>query len=316
MPYIKVETDRIELERTADKRARLAKRMADFLGVENDQVAEIPGLMLIRRTQVEPMSSYLCSPSMALVVQGRKRVVLGNTSLTYDESHFLLTAANLPTMAQVLDATPETPFLCMLLMLDLAVARQMITQIDLTAPDAATGVAGMSTGPATFELFDAMARLLALLDKPQDIPVLGELIQREVLYHVLTSPAGARLRQIVCQGTSGNRIARAIDWLRGNFTQTLRVEELAQVSGMGVSTLHHHFRQMTSMSPLQFQKHLRLHEARRLMLNDELDAGTSALRVGYESVTQFNREYRRLFGAPPLRDVKALRLGKTGNVKT
>lgn len=297
--------------KTAVSRLSLAENIARFIGGKNDLNTDIPGLMLIRRTHVEPPGSYLCEPSLALIVQGRKRVVLGDTEFVYDESRFLLTAANLPTIAEVLEASPDKPYLSALLRLDLAAARQMIAQLDLTDPDMAVGGTGMATGPATAALFDVFDRLIGLLDTPRDIPVLGELFQREVLYRVLTSPAGARLRQIVRLGTQGNRITRAIDWLRDHYTSPLRVEALAEASGMGVSTLHHHFRQMTAMSPLQFQKHLRLHEARRLMLMEDLDAGSASLRVGYESASQFSREYRRLFGAPPLRDVKALRLSDT-----
>ncbi|WP_204326779.1 AraC family transcriptional regulator N-terminal domain-containing protein [Rhizobium lusitanum] len=248
------------------------------------------------------------SASLAMIVQGSKRVVLGDATYLYDESRFLLTAVNLPTITQVLKATPEEPYISIVLKLDLVAAKQMIADIDLADPEGATAGAGMATGPATVALFSALARLIDLLDTRRDIPILGGLVQRELLYRVLTSPAGARLRQIVRLGTQGNRIARAIDWLRDNYARPLRIEELAEISGMGVSTLHHHFRLLTAMSPLQFQKHLRLHEARRLMLSDELDAGNASLRVGYESATQFNREYRRLFGAPPMRDVKALRL--------
>ncbi len=243
-----------------------------------------------------------------MILQGSKRVVLGDATYLYDESRFLLTAVNLPTITQVLMATPKEPYISILLKLDLVAAKQMIADVDLTERDAAAGGTGMATGPATVALFSALTRLIELLDTPRDIPILGDLIQREFLYRVLTSPAGARLRQIVRLGTQGDRIARAIDWLRDNYARPLRIEELADVSGMGVSTLHHHFRLLTAMSPLQFQKHLRLHEARRLMLSEELDAGNASLRVGYESPTQFNREYRRLFGTPPMRDVKVLRL--------
>ncbi len=293
---------------TATIRAGLAITIARLLDDRNDLETAIPGLALVRRTSVAPPDSYLYEPSLAMIVQGSKRVVLGDATYLYDESRFLLTAVNLPTITQVLKATPEEPYISTVLKLDLMAAKQMIADMDLADPDAGAAGAGMATGPATVALFSALARLVDLLETPKDIPILGGLVQRELLYRVLTSPAGARLRQIVRLGTQGNRIACAIDWLRDNYVRPLRVEELAEISGMGVSTLHHHFRLLTAMSPLQFQKHLRLHEARRLMLRDELDAGNASLRVGYESATQFNREYRRLFGAPPMRDVKALRL--------
>jgi len=165
----------------------------------------------------------------------------------------------------------------------------------------------MSTGPATPELLDAFNRLFELLSTPRDIPILGSLIQREILYRLLTSEQGARLREIVSSGSQSNLTAKAVAWLRQNYRKPLRVEELAGIVRMGVSTFHHHFRTMTSMSPLQYQKQLRLHEARRLMLTEFLDASSAALEVGYESATQFTREYSRLFGQPPMRDVRALR---------
>ncbi len=293
---------------TASVRADLAGTIARLLGNEDDLATTIPGLLIMRRHAPEPPASFVFEPSLSMIVQGSKRVLLGDAAYRYNESRFLLTTVNLPTIAQVLEASPERPYISALLKLDLVAAKKMIADIDLADPDAAPNGSGMATAPAGPELFDALARLIRLLDSPTDIPILGALIQREILYRVLTGPAGGRLRQIVHLGTQGNRIARAIAWLRDNYARPLRIGVLADVTGMGVSTLHHHFRLMTAMSPLQFQKHLRLHEARRLMLSEELDAGNAALRVGYESATQFSREYRRLFGAPPMRDVKTLRL--------
>ena len=210
-------------------------------------------------------------------------------------------------MTEVLEASPEAPYLSLLMKLDLQAARQMIADVD--AHGANTPVAGtaMATGPATIELFDAIKRLVDLLDKPRDLSHLGGLIQREIIYRILTSPAGARFRETVLLGTQSQRTARAIAWLRENYTRPLRMEDLAKLAGMGVSTLHHHFRAMTAMSPLRYQKHLRLHEARRILLEGNVDAVTAAMRVGYESASQFNREYRRMFGAPPIRDVTPLR---------
>ena len=162
-------------------------------------------------------------------------------------------------------------------------------------------------GSATLELFDAFSRLLAIADKPKDIPILGPLIHREIMYRLLTGEQGARFREIASSGSQSHRIAQAVNWLRSNYAQPLRINELAKSVKMGVSTLHHQFRAMTSMSPLQYQKQLRLQEARKLMLTENYDAGSAALEVGYESATQFNREYRRFFGQPPMRSVRTLR---------
>jgi len=307
MLYDHTEEDARRLAETAVVRGALATTITRSLGRNDDMETRIAGLFLTRRRHPSAPESFLYDPSLSLIAQGGKRVVLGNITYRYNESRFLLTAVNLPTIAQVVEASPERPYLAMFLRLDLAAAKQMITEIDLADPDGQPDSAGMATGLATVALCEAANRLVGLLETPLDIPVMADLVQREILYRLLTGPAGSRLRQIVRLGTQGNRIARAINWLRDNYVYPLRVDELAKVSGMGVSTLHHHFRQMTTMSPLQFQKHLRLHEARRLMLSEDLDAGSAAVRVGYESATQFSREYRRLFGAPPMRDVKSLR---------
>jgi AraC-like DNA-binding protein len=206
-----------------------------------------------------------------------------------------------------LQASHEAPYISLLMRLDLQAARQMIADVDAHPRSEPPNGTAMATGPAVLELFDAIARLVDLLDKPKDLQHLGAPIQREIIYRILTSSAGARFRESVLLGTQSQRTARAIAWLRENFTQPLRVEQLADLAGMGVSTLHHHFREMTAMSPLQYQKQLRLHEARRMLLGENLDAATAAVRVGYESASQFNREYRRMFGAPPIRDVAPLR---------
>jgi transcriptional regulator GlxA family with amidase domain len=165
----------------------------------------------------------------------------------------------------------------------------------------------MATGETTAELLDACCRLVDLLNTPQDIPYLGGLIQHEVIYRILRGRVGARLRAIATLGDQSQRTAKAISWVRANYAKPLRVEDLAKIAGMGVSTLHHHFRALTAMSPLQYQKQLRLRAARERMLIDGLDATSAAFEVGYESATQFNREYGRFFGQPPMRDIRTLR---------
>lgn len=288
-------------------RADMGRKIAQKIGEAEELVTAIPGLTFFRRTGRTAPSSVLYAPSLSMIVHGSKRVVLGDATYIYNESRFLLTAMDLPTIVEVIEASQEVPYLSFQLKLDLNVARQLIADIDLQDIGAVPLETGMATGPATADLLQTTNRLIDLLETPKDIPILGDLIHREILYRLLTSPAGGRLRQTVMLGTLSNRTAKAITWLRENFTQPLRIEELARVASMGVSTLHHHFRAMTSMSPLQYQKHLRLHEARRLMLSDNVDAATAAFSVGYESATQFSREYRRLFGEPPMREIKALR---------
>lgn len=306
MEYRTTPEDESRRQDTQAIRDELSDKILNLLGAGQELDAPQLGLFLTKRTSPMPPTPYQYDPSLAMIIRGRKRVILGDTTYSYDESLFLLTAVNLPTITEVLGASPEDPYISIVLKLDLVAAKQLISEIDADEPSTPSGSA-MAVGPATRPLFDALGRLIDLVDTPEDARILGDLIQREMLYRLLTSPSGARLRQIVRIGTQSNRVARAVMWLRENYRSPLRVEELARLSGMGVSTLHHHFRVLTAMSPLQFQKHLRLHEARRLLLEGEMDAGTAALDVGYESATQFNREYRRLFGAPPIRDVKSLR---------
>lgn len=294
-------------QETASIRADLARRVVEFVGEDGERATALPGLSFSKVSAPNQPMSYLYDPCISMIIRGRKRVQLGGTTYVYDESRFLLTAVNLPTVTQVLEASADAPYLSLLMRLDLQAARQIIAEVDTHEANAPTGGTAMATGPATIELFDAIKRLVDLLDKPRDLVHLGALIQQEIIYRILTSPAGARFRETVLLGTQSQRTAKAIAWLRENYTQPLRMEELAELASMGVSTLHHHFRAMTAMSPLQYQKHLRLHEARRILIGENLDAVSAALRVGYESASQFNREYRRMFGAPPIRDVALLR---------
>lgn len=304
------QADRRRRKETEQIRASLAPRIAEFVGTDAariERTTSLPDLSFARVTRPTPPTSSLYEPSISMIIRGKKRVQLGATTYLYDESRFLLTAVNLPTTTQVLEASPKAPYISLLLRLNLPVARQMIADVDLHESKVPTAGPAMATGPATIELFDAIERLVDLLDNPRDLRHLGSLIQREIIYRILTSSAAARFRETVLLGTQSQRTAKAISWLRENFAQSLRIEDLAEMAGMGVSTLHHHFRAMTSMSPLQYQKQLRLHEARRILLAENVDAVTAAIRVGYESASQFNREYRRMFGAPPIRDVAPLR---------
>jgi AraC-like DNA-binding protein len=266
----------------------------------------IPGLALYRLTELSAPFSSIYEPSVSLIIRGRKRVVVGAAVLDYDESNFLLTAVDLPTTVQILEASDAEPYYAALLRLDLECLRRLIVQHDVHASEPQRGEMAIAVGTATSGLFDALARLIGLMDTPQDIPFLAAHIHEEILYRLLSGEQGAYLRRIALSGTQTNRVAKAIAWLKQNYMAPLRVEQLAEIARMGVSTLHHHFRAMTAMSPLQYQKHLRLHHARELMLSEAADAATAAFRVGYESPTQFNREYRRMFGAPPMRHIKAL----------
>jgi AraC-like DNA-binding protein len=266
----------------------------------------IPGLSLYRITEPVGPFSTVYEPSLSLIIKGSKRVNVGDETLVYDESCFFLTAIGMPMTGQVCAPSSAEPYVAAMLRLNLEAMRRLIADHDLHPTNTADRDRGAVVGAATPELFDAFLRLISLANSPDDIPFMASHIQNEILYRLLTGEQGARLRRFALAGTNSNRVAKAVAWLKENYTRPLRVEDLADMANMGVSTLHHHFRAMTAMSPLQFQKHLRLHHARELMLSGSLDAATAALTVGYESPTQFSREYRRMFGHPPLRDVKAI----------
>jgi AraC-like DNA-binding protein len=214
---------------------------------------------------------------------------------------------DLPTVVQIIQASREKPYLGLILKLDRREISQLMADSHLPPPRAQPSSRGMATGEVTLPLLSAVQRLIDLLAEPQDIPILAPVIQREIMYRLLVGDQGARLRQIASAGSQSHQIARAIDWLKCHYTLPLRIDDLAAQVRMSPSTFHHHFRALTAMSPLQYQKWLRLNEARRLMLTERLEAATAAFQVGYESPSQFSREYRRVFGAPPVRDITSLR---------
>jgi AraC-like DNA-binding protein len=267
----------------------------------------IPGLALWRREEPTQPTSGMYEPSICLTAQGAKRVVLGDDAYVYDAQHFLITSVDLPTVWQVIEASREKPCLGLVLNLDQREISQLMVDSNLPPPRPQQSSRGMATGEVTVQLLTAFHRLIELLDEPKDIPILAPTIQREILYRLLVGDQGARLRQMASAGSQSQQIARAIYWLKSNFTQPLRIDHLATQVNMSTSTFHHHFRALTAMSPLQYQKWLRLNEARRLMLAENQDATTAAFQVGYESPSQFSREYSRLFGDPPLRDITNLR---------
>jgi AraC-like DNA-binding protein len=285
----------------------LGKSIARWTDKEGLLVTAISALSLARREAPTEPTSYMYEPSICLIAQGAKRVLLGDDTYVLDVHHFLITSVDLPTVVQIIKAGREKPYLGLILKLDRREIAQLMADSNLPPPRAQQSSRGMAIGEVTLPLLVAFQRLIDLLAEPQDIPILAPIIQREILYRLLVGDQGARLRQIAAAGSQSHQIAQAIDWLKSHYTLPLRIEDLAAQVHMSPSTFHHHFRALTAMSPLQYQKWLRLNEARRLMLTERLDATATAFQVGYESPSQFSREYRRVFGAPPLRDITYLR---------
>jgi AraC-like DNA-binding protein len=267
----------------------------------------VPGLTLYRNTVATTPNPCTYVPSLLVIPQGKKRVDLGKQSYVFGESTFLLTSIDLPIISRVCAASAEKPYLAFFLKLDMGTVRDVLHSEEVHVPAPPVGTRGMVLGEATIELLAPCSRMVQLLRTPQDVPFFGKLLQREIIYRLLQGPQGDRLRSVATLADQGYRTAKAVTWLRDNFKKTLNVDELASMTGMSRSTLNHHFRGLTAMSPLQFQKQLRLHAARQKMLTEELDAASAAFEVGYESPSQFNREYKRFFGQPPMRDIEALR---------
>jgi len=256
-----------------------------------------------------PPTICLVEACIVLVVQGEKQMLAGGEAYPYNINRFLITSLDIPANSQVVTASPDNPCLGLALKLDLRTMAELIAQGGLPLPEDRSSDRGavIGLGTVTPMLLEPFKRMLDLLDEPSAIPILAPLIEREIHYRLLMSDQAARLQQIASVGSQGHRVAKAIDWLKVNYTETLRIDDLASHVKMSPSSLHHHFRQLTAMSPLQYQKWLRLNEARRLMLNKDSDAASAAFEVGYESPSQFSREYTRLFGAPPKRDIEGLR---------
>lgn len=272
-----------------------------------DFATSIPGLSLFRRDHPAPPAVCMIEPSLILVGRGEKRLWVGGEGYRYDHSRFLVTSLDLPANSEVIIANPQQPCVGLVLKLDVGMLAEVIAKGGLPTTRHRPEGTGAGVGNMSSALEDALNRLLALLDEPEAIPVLAPLILREIHYRLLSTDQGARLRQITAVDGQGYRIAKAIDWLKVNYTAALRIDELAARVQMSTPTFHHHFRQLTGMSPLQYQKWLRLNEARRLMLMERLDVSRAAFAVGYESPSQFSREYGRLFGTAPSRDIALLR---------
>jgi AraC-like DNA-binding protein len=291
----------------ADRQQDLAARIARLAPVDGAHQSAIPALALSRGSVPTMCTPAVYQPSLGFVVQGRKRALLREEVFQYDALHYLVVSVTLPAMGQVVEASIERPFLALRLNLDLEeIARLLLELGDCGAAPVAAD-RGLFVARMDEPLLDAVLRLVKLLDTPQDIAVLAPVVQREIYYRVLRGDLGRRLID-VAEGDGGNRrIVRAIEWLKDRYARPLRIEEMAEAVYMSPSALHHRFKAVTAMSPLQYQKQLRLHEARRLMFAEGIECAIAGHRVGYESPSQFSREYRRLFGASPRLEIARLR---------
>ena len=295
-----------EEQRMLANREELAERIMRAVP-EDGVVQSLEGIYLARASLPLKRVHSVVKPSFCVIAQGSKEVLLGENSYLYDSSHYLIATVELPRVSQVLEASRERPYLSFRLELTPALVGSVMMEVGQTVNLDPSDVRAMNVSPLDVNLQDAVLRLVRLLDSPADAQVLMPLIKREIVYWLLMGSQGARLRYLTIQGGYAPYVARAVERLRQDLDQPLRIKDLAHELGMSVSGLHHHFKAVTTMSPLQFQKQLRLQESRRLMLNEDLDAASAAFRVGYHDAAHFNREYKSLFGVPPMRDVQRLR---------
>lgn len=295
-----------KVQRTRASCNELVKQIAHI--VRDDGVVEaLPGLALSRRATPTELGHVVWPTSFCVIAQGSKEVLLGQERYHYDPAHYLIATATLPVASRIIEASPEQPYLGFVLKLDPALVSAVMVEADSPALHSQSSVKAINVSPLDAALLDAVVRLVRLIDTPKEARFLTPLITREIIYRLLMGEQSSRLRYVTGAGGNPQRIAEAIARLHQEFDQPLRMDEMASKLGMSVSSFHHHFKEVTSMSPLQFQKHLRLQEARRLMLGEHLDATSAGSRVGYDDTSHFNREYKSLFGVPPRRDVERLR---------
>jgi len=268
----------------------------------------VPFLSLLRSSQPTPVTRGVLKPSCCMILQGGKRVHLANEVLDYGPGEYLVVSVDMPAAGHVVNAAPDKPYLLLNIELDPQEIAAIVLEAGIDINESAQPVRGAFVGKADSELQEALYKLVRLLQSPAtQAAFLAVGLKREIIYRLLTGAHGRQLYQNVVLDQQDRGISKAIAWLKDRFDQAIKVEDLAAATNMSVSTLHHRFKAVTTMGPMQYQKQLRLQHARTLLLNGDVDAATAAYKVGYESQSQFSREYRRLFGAPPMQDVKKLR---------
>lgn len=295
-----------ETLRAEVNRRELTERIAQAVP-EDGRVEPLEGLILSRCSSPEGPIHAVSQPCLCIIAQGSKEVHLGERRYQYDPYHYLLVTSELPVVGQVLKASKQEPYLSLRLDLDATVVSSVMVEAGRSAPQDGVNERALDVSPLGPRLLDAAVRLVRLLDTPSEAPVLRPMIIREIIYRLLQGEQANRLGHIAVLNGHRHRVARAVRRLHDDFDQSIRIENLAEELGMSESSFYNHFKTVTSMSPLQFQKQLRLQEARRLMLSDDLNASTAGYRVGYDDASHFSRDYKRLFGQPPMRDVEQLR---------
>ena len=295
-----------ELDQVRASRDELAERIARHLPSDGSLEAA-PGVFLYRFSSPTGPFYGVTDPSFCVIAQGGKEVLLGKERYRYDEGHYLLVSVGLPVVGSVVEASLDRPYLAVRIVLDPGMVTPVLIEAGVLASQMDDGVKAIAVSRLDASLLDAVVRLIRLLDARGDYGVLAPLVVREIAYRLTHGEQAGRLRQIAVLSGRAHRIARAIELLRKDYRKPLRVADLARQAGMSVSSFHHDFKAVTAMSPLQFQKQLRLQEARRLLLAGDVDAARAGYRVGYEEASHFSREYKKLFGEPPIRDVERLR---------
>ena len=299
-------TNRTALRMT-DAREEIIERLMQAAGADGACADVLPGLSIARSSSANDTMCSVQRPSFCFVAQGNKRALLGDRVFRYDPLHYLIFTVDLPLSFQIRDATEEKPYLGFALELDQALVASVLAESGLRLKKSETSVTAMNAAAIDADMLDAVVRLIRLIDSPPgERAILLPLVQRELVFRLLAGGQGARLSHLLAS-TDTRRISRAITLLKENFDRQLRIDDIARELGMSVSGFHQHFKNVTAMSPLQYQKQIRLQEARRLMLGENLDAATAGFRVGYEDPSYFSRDYKKQFGAPPQRDIASIR---------
>ena len=296
-----ISNQRVNIEKSKEILKELVHR---FMPKPGDCEIGSLGVHIYRRDHPKQREITLYCPRIVKMIQGAKQATFGNETFCYGENDVMVMGVDMPGVCRMADASPENP--CTAISIDLN--KNLIAQLAIEMPqryfDTGTVNKGMLVQALDAELLDAFLRLAELFHRPERLPIIGPMIIREIHYLMLIGPNGHKLRSFYTLGFQNNKVAQAISWLKNNLAANIQIEELAKMVNMAPSTFHRHFKNVTALSPIQFQKRLRLHEAQRLMLMNDFDASSASAAVGYENISQFNREYKRLFGDPPRRNIE------------